>query len=195
MSGHRKTIKRTHANRPSGCGSPFRFPGCVLASCTTLASLALAAENPGAHEHGQARLRMALENSRIDLMFTSPAYNLAGFEYEARTDDENRLLTDINHWLASTPLINNVSGACTVAAVTVELGGGEKSHQGDEATHRDYDVAQHLTCEGISASDIFQSPLTARFPELEELTIEWAGPGGQGSTVITPESRSFSMSQ
>lgn len=205
----RKTINQTQTSRHSG----YRIVGCLLASCA-LAPAAFAAESLGAHEHGQARLQMALENNQIDLIFTSPAYNLAGFEYEARTKEEKKLLADIHRWLETTPLINTSSGACTVAAVTVELGGDDKSHgghdhhkdghhhdkhQGDHQdggeTHRDYEVTQQLACEGISVNDTFTSPLPERFPELEKLTIEWVGPSGQGSTVMTPESRTFGLSR
>ncbi|WP_420389600.1 ZrgA family zinc uptake protein [Marinobacter sp.] len=46
--------------------------GCMIAACS-LAPVALAADNPGAHEHGHARLQMAVEENRIDLMLNSPA--------------------------------------------------------------------------------------------------------------------------
>lgn len=59
----------------------------MVAACS-LAPMALAADNPGAHEHGHARLQMAVEENRIDLMLNSPAYNLAGFEHGARTEAE-----------------------------------------------------------------------------------------------------------
>lgn len=210
MSITRKTINRARPNRRSA--SRFRFLVCVLAP-GALAPLALAAENPGAHEHGQAVLQMALENNRIDLMFTSPAYNLDGFEYEARTEEERKQLADTSHWLRTTPLINTDSGACSVATASVRLGGDQKhhhdkhSHNGhhhndgheghstDEATHRDYEVSQQLACAGTGGDATLTTPLPARFPELEALTIEWVGPNGQGSTVMTPESRSFSLSR
>lgn len=213
MPVYTETIKQTHTSRHSSSRFPFSFLGCLLASCA-LAPAAFAAESPGAHEHGQARLQMALENNRIDLIFTSPAYNLAGFEYEARTGEEKKLLADINQWLETTPLVNTNDGACTVAAVTIKLGGDEKSHDGHDdhgddhhhdkhhdekhhhdngETHRDYEVTQQLTCKGLSESGTFTSMLPERFPELEKLAIEWVGPGGQGSTMMTPESRTFSL--
>lgn len=212
MSIYRKTVDQTRASRHPSPGFPFSFPsrflGCLLASCA-LAPAASAAQSLDAHEHGQARMQIALENNQVDLIFTSPAYNLAGFEHEARTDEEKKLLVDIHHWLETTPLINTDSGACTVAAVTVKLGGDEKSHHGhddddhhedrhddhseEESTHRDFEVTQQLTCMGMSGNAALTSPLPGRFPELEELTIEWAGPSGQGSTLMTPESGTFSL--
>lgn len=208
--------------------------GYLLAGCL-LAPAALAADNPGAHEHGQARLQMALEGNRIDLMLSSPAYNLAGFEHQARTDEQKQQLADIRQWLQTTPLINTEAGNCRVSDATVQLGKETGSHHGhshhqkhhkdgehhhkehhhkkhhhdeghhaghhddkhhsDEASHRDYEVAQQLACDGITNGDGFTSPLPGRFPELQQLAIEWVGPSGQGSTLITGPGQSFTLSQ
>lgn len=212
----------------------LRFFGYLIAACG-LPALTLAADNPGAHEHGQARLQMAVEGSAIDLMFVSPAYNLAGFEHQARTDDEKKLLAEISHWLETVPLVNTDTGSCRVTSATVQLGGDtgaharhdhhekkyhedehqhEDKHQhqehhhgghhhkekhGDhhkeEASHRDYEVAQQLVCDGITGSDTLTSALPERFPELEKLTVEWVGPAGQGSALITPSARRFTLDQ
>ncbi len=207
MPSHQKTITRAHPDRPSA--SPF--PGWVLAPCV-LAPLAFAADNPGAHEHGQARLQMALENDRIELMLTSPAYNLVGFEYKARTEAEKKQLADTSQWLKTTPLINTGAGTCSVTSATVSLGGDQEhhhhddhdghhhdhshdQHSGDKTTHRDYEVTQQLSCAGIGPDQTLTTPLPERFPELETLTIEWVGPNGQGSTVVTSESRNFDLSR
>jgi len=206
----RKTTKHPYLKRAQS----LRLFGCLIATCA-LPAVTLAADSLGAHEHGQAQLQMALENSGIEIIFTSPAYNLAGFEHQARTEDEKKRLADITHWLETTPLINTETGACNVAATTVQLGGEtqshddhnhheeshdehnhhDKNHEDDEATHRDYEVTQQLTCKEMDAGEIFTSPLPGRFPELQELTIEWVDPTGQGSTLITPSSPSFTLSE
>jgi len=178
--------------------------GCMIAACS-LAPVALAADNPGAHEHGHARLQMAVEENRIDLMLNSPAYNLAGFEHGARTDAEKSRLADISRWLETTPLINTAAADCRVTAAAVELGGEEENHDGDthhedghhdeehhgEATHREYDVSQQLECNRIDADQEFTSALMERFEGMAELTIEWVSPSGQGSARLTPSNRAF----
>lgn len=214
MLMQKKTTKSLNINHRR-----FRLSGCLIITCA-LAPAALAADNPGAHEHGQAQLQMAIETRQIDLMFTSPAYNLAGFEHEARTDEQKKQLADIRQWLETTPLVNTEAGTCRMTAATVQLGEESGSHQehdhheeshhddeehhqdekhdehqGEEETHRDYEVAQQLNCEGMTAGATFTSPLPARFPELEELAVEWVGPSGQGSTVITQSGPSFTLSQ
>lgn len=198
---------------------PSRLLGCVIGACS-LVPVAAAADNPDAHQHGTARLQMAVEDNRVDLMFTSPAYNLAGFEHKAQTDKQKKQLADIRQWLETKPLINTGNGDCSVTKVTVQLGANSGSHQKhnhhetghhdgkehhhdhnhdrhhrQQETHRDYNVAQQLSCEGIAAGGTFTSPLPARFPELEELAVEWVGPAGQGSTRLTQAGQSFTLDQ
>lgn len=188
---------------------------CLIAACG-LAPAALAADNPGAHEHGRALLQMAVEEHRIDLMLNSPAHNLAGFEHEARTESEKSQLADINSWLETTPLVNSAAANCRITAAAVELGGGKSTH-GDhdhhdnghdehdhhqeehhdhdshhgEATHREYDVSQQLECDRIESDQEFTSALMERFEGMEELTIEWVSPSGQGSARLTPSKGNF----
>lgn len=172
----------------------------------------LAADNPGAHEHGHARLQMAVENNRVDLMFNSPAYNLAGFEHEARTEAEKNQLAEIHRWLETTPLVNIQAANCRVNSATVQLGGnmkaahgndhhdhrhedshGHHEHDNEGATHREFNVSQQLQCDRIGTGDEFTSPLMKRFQNLEELNVEWVGPSGQGSARLTPSARAFTL--
>ena len=196
------SAKRLPPNRPRS----LHTLGCMVAACS-LAPMALAADNPGAHEHGHARLQMAVEENRIDLMLNSPAYNLAGFEHGARTEAEKSRLADITRWLETTPLVNTAAADCRVTAAAVELGGEEENHDGDthhedghhdeehhgEATHREYDVSQQLECNRIDADQEFTSALMERFEGMAELTIEWVSPSGQGSARLTPSNRAFTV--
>jgi uncharacterized protein DUF2796 len=191
----------------------LRRLGRFLIAGSLLPSLAIAAENPGAHEHGRAALQLAIENNRMELIFTSPAFNLAGFEHKARTDEEKQQLADIRQWLETTPLINTESATCTLKSATVSLGGETGSgddndhhdhheehnhhdeHHGEEATHRDYEVTQQLTCDSLAPEALLTSPLPARFPQVEELRIEWVGASGQGSSQLSPANRTFRVSE
>lgn len=183
---------------------PFVALGYLLAACS-LPATTYAADNPGAHEHGHARLQIAVENNSIDLMFTSPAFNLAGFEHEARTDEERNRLAEIKQWLNTTPLVNTDAANCRITAATAELGGEDTEkdqghgHHDDhdehhqEATHREYDVSQQLACNGTGASREFTSALMEEFDNLEELTVEWVNQSGQGSALLTPSNRTFTI--
>lgn len=195
-----------HKNRTASL-----LAGGILFAAFSVAPAALAANNPGAHEHGHARLQMAVEENRIDLMFDSPAHNLAGFEHEARTEGEKNQLAEIQRWLETTPLLNTKADNCRVRAAAVELGGkmdahseghhehddghhGHDEHRHEETTHREYGVSQQLECDRIGANEEFMSALMDRFQNLEELTVEWVSPSGQGSARLTPTERTFTFS-
>ncbi|WP_150911049.1 ZrgA family zinc uptake protein [Marinobacter halotolerans] len=180
-------------------GALCRLGGFLLAG-SILSSQGLAADNPGAHEHGHAALQLAIENNRMELIFTSPAYNLAGFEYQARTEEEKQQLANIRQWLETTPLINTESATCALKSATVSLGGetgshDDHDHHGEETSHRDYEVTQQLSCDKLAPDVQLTSPLPARFPQLEELEIEWVGAGGQGGSLVTPANRTFRVSE
>jgi hypothetical protein len=134
---------------------------------------------------------MAVENNRVDLMFASPAYNLAGFEHQARTNEEKTRLADITQWLETTALVDTGTPGCRVVAASVQL--GEEMDEHNATTHREYDVSQQLACERIGSDQEFTSALMEKFQNLEELTIEWATSSGQGSTRLTSARQAFKI--
>lgn len=185
---------------------PLLALGYLFATCS-LPGYGFAADNPGAHEHGHARLQIAVEDNRIDLMFASPAYNLAGFEHEARTDEEKNRLSEVNQWLNHTPLVNTEAAGCRVITAVVELGGergkddhghhDEHHHGHDEhhekTTHREYDVSQQLECDDLGAGLTLTSALMQEFDNLEQVTVEWVSKSGQGSARLTSTNRAFTI--
>ncbi|NMT62343.1 ZrgA family zinc uptake protein [Marinobacter orientalis] len=198
------TIQTPIKRKPTaGRLQPFFAIGYLFAAFS-LPALSHAADNPGAHEHGHARLQIAVENNSIDLIFTSPAYNLAGFEHEARSDEEKNRLAEISQWLDTTPLVNTEAADCRITGATVELGGqsGKEDHDhhdhgGDheESTHREYDVSQQLECDDTGARMTLTSALMEKFGNLEELAVEWVSPSGQGSARLARTNRAFTVSK
>jgi len=118
---------------------PSRLSSLFLATSSALLTLtATASDNPGAHQHGHAELQAALDGDQIDLIFTSPAYNLLGFEHRARTEDQKALVRETTPWLERTPLINTPDANCTVVNVEVYHEAGGDSHD-----HHDHDSHGH----------------------------------------------------
>lgn len=174
-----------------------------LATSSALMALsANASDNPGAHQHGHAELQVALDGNQIDLIFTSPAYNLLGFEHRARTDDQKALVKETEEWLEHTPLINTPDASCKVASAEVyhEAGDGSGDHHehnehehSEGYGHSDFEVTQVLNCTGLASAEALLIPLTERFPEIEDLGVQWVWSGGQGSTRLEQPERSFSL--
>lgn len=186
----------------------------LATSSALMAFSANASDNPGAHQHGHAELQVALDGNQIDLIFTSPAYNLLGFEHRARTDDQKALVKETEEWLESTPLINTPDASCKVASAEVyhEAGDGSGDHHdhGHDSNghdhhehnehehsegygHSDFEVTQVLNCTGLASAEALLIPLTERFPEIEDLGVQWVWSGGQGSTRLEQPESSFSL--
>jgi len=176
-----------------------KVTNAVLAATILTAGSTFASDNPGAHQHGHAELQLAIEGNQIDLIFTSPAYNLLGFEHRARTEDQEALVMETTNWLGETPLVNTIEAGCTVmnAVVHHQAGGDDHGHDHghshdhedkheDEngSTHSDFEVTQTLSCSNPDASAALSTPLTERFSEIEHLSVEWVWSGGQGSTHL-----------
>ena len=64
----------------------------TAASCAVLliAGNGLAKEQHGAHEHGKAKLDMAIDGKTISLQFESPAISFYGFEHEPKNDKQRK---------------------------------------------------------------------------------------------------------
>lgn len=159
---------------------------------------AVAADNPGSHQHGQALLQLAVDGEQLELTLESPAANLAGFERAARSAEERQQLNDIRHWLTANPLVDTVPASCRVTATVFdeepEAGAdGDHHHGGDEhrESHSDYRLSQSLHCPGATTASRLRSALPERFPALEQLQVQWLTPQGQGSTVLTAAQAEF----
>lgn len=171
------------------------------------AGLAVAGDNPGAHRHGYGQLQMAVQGGSIDLFFTSPAYNLAGFERQAQTPEEEARLAEIAEWLGSNPLIDTTPGSCVVMSGVVHHSGpagqpdkdhhhdDKHHHDSEEEGHREYEISQQLECKALTAGQAFSSPLKVRFSNLEVLTVEWVGEAGQGSVRLGEGESTFQLEE
>ncbi|WP_372986869.1 ZrgA family zinc uptake protein [Marinobacter sp.] len=174
----------------------------LLLPLTFLAGVAAASENPGAHQHGHAELSFAVEGNKVEVMFVSPAYNVVGFEHEARTNAQTQALTKANDWFAGTPLINTPEGTCTVISSDVHHSGQEPEHDGNDDEHGDhggghsaFEVIQTLACPGVQDASTLTTPLTTRLERLEHLDVQWAGAMAQGATRLEHGEQAIELQQ
>ena len=187
----------------------LKVTNAILAATILTAGSTFASDNPGAHQHGHAELQLAIEGNQIDLIFTSPAYNLLGFEHRARTEEQKALVTQTTSWLGETPLVDTAEAGCKVmnAVVHHQAGGDDHGHDHGHAhdhedkhanengsTHSDFEVTQSLSCSRLDASEVLSTPLTERFPEIEHLDVEWVWSGGQGAQELSHAESTFKLS-
>ncbi|MGM0953016.1 MAG: ZrgA family zinc uptake protein [Pseudomonadota bacterium] len=163
------------------------LPALALA---TLPAATLASDNPGSHQHGHARLQMAIEGERIDVLLLSPAANLVGFEHAPETDEQHEKVAELDAWASQTPLINTAPGTCTVNQADVHdtwPAGDEHDHGHDhqQEGHADIEISQTLACPGLSSGDELETTVMVRFPAMEQLDVQWVSPQNQGGTRLT----------
>ncbi|WP_417516288.1 ZrgA family zinc uptake protein [Marinobacter sp.] len=188
----------------------------ALSIASALLSMpAVAADNPGSHQHGHAEMQLAFSADQVEILLLSPAGNILGFEHHPRTPEQHQAIESVIGWLGETPLVNTPESTCTATATQVqhEVAGGhddderghddheehEHGHDHDEpdydngAQHADITVTQTLSCPGLDQSASLTTPLTTRFPGIEDLDIAWAGPNGQGAARLAHGENSFSL--
>lgn len=159
---------------------------------------ALAADNPGSHQHGHAELQLAFNGNEVDVLLISPAGNMLGFEHHPRTPEQQQIADKATEWLAETPLINTPESTCSVYGGTVQYevaGGHDSKDHGEEGLHADIEVTQILVCPGLDKSAFVTTLLTTHFPGLEQLDIVWAGPDGQGAARLKNGESRFKLNR
>lgn len=131
--------------------------GLVLAACG-------GADQPGAlgvegaHEHGVARVNLAVDGLEAVVEFISPAMGIYGFEYEPTTDEDRRrqaeglntLRTRFAEMLRFDPALG-----CVVEPVRVGMDGHDHVHHEDEGydhAHRHEEGYSHETHHGGGAA-------------------------------------------
>lgn len=174
-----------------------------------LSALTASAENLTAHQHGQAELQLAMDSQSVELMAMSPAHNLLGFEHEPRTTAEHEAVEAALAWLTETPLINTLSGSCSIQTSEVHYADagddGHDAHHGEhehqehehhdsgEISHTDIEVFQTLNCPDLAPDSQLVTPLGEQFPAIENLDIQWVAPEGQGALRLEHGITEFSL--
>ena len=102
------------------------------------------------HVHGIARLQIAVDGQTVDLIFTSPAASLIGFEHEPATAAQKRSLLDAIRFLQTQALITQTDemGACDLVSATVrtpllkpeERRPADRTHAGGEDSHAESEL-------------------------------------------------------
>ena len=158
-----------------------------------------------AHEHGAAQLNVALDGTRLELGWISPAANLLGFEHApASAADEARVATTRAQLEQPQALFGLPAAAgCTVSEQQFQgavLGGAhagyqrpdEHAHaprqqQPGEGGHSDIEARYQLDCrhpEALQALDLHG--LFERFPATRKIQVQLIGPNGQQGAQLTP---------
>ncbi len=163
--------------------------------------LALACALPAwagrAHEHGAARLDVALDGTTLTLALSTPLDGLLGFERAPRNDAEKRTAEQAVATLraAGTLFVTDPAASCTLASVTLESAplnlGRATAAQGDG--HGDLDGEFVFRCRAAPA--FVDAGLFKAFARLARIDVQVAAPRGQRKLVLKPPARRIELPQ
>jgi hypothetical protein len=151
----------------------------------------LAAAAGAAHQHGVARLDVAVEGMRVSIDFETPLDNLLGFERAPRNAAEQRAAEAVLARLRDAAALFRFDAAAGCRSSAVELRSaalklGDASAPADG--HADLAASWAFTCERAPVQ--LEHGLFAAFPRLQRLELQSATAARQaGATLKRPAQR------
>jgi Protein of unknown function (DUF2796) len=149
-----------------------------------LAAFATAATAGKAHEHGAARLDVAVEAGRLSLQLEAPLDSLFGFERAPRSDAERkRVEAGIGRLKAADALFRpDPAAGCLLADVELHsptLGLGAAAPGAAAGEHADLDATIEFRCKDASKLGFIDTELFGAFANLKRVDVQAATPKGQ----------------
>ncbi|MDP1647956.1 MAG: DUF2796 domain-containing protein [Rubrivivax sp.] len=161
--------------------------------------LALAAAGPAlagkAHEHGTARLDIAVAAGRVNIALDTPLDNLLGFERAPRTDAERQRADAAVALLRAADRMFRIDPAagCTLAGVqlvSAALQLGATSATPGQGDHADLEGRFDFDCRHGARAGFVEVGLFEAFKGLSRIEVQVATPKGQmKATLRRPASR------
>ena len=129
-----------------------------------------------AHEHGVARLTLAVDGKQLEITLQSPAANMVGFEHSATTDEEWQKLAEVKEILAKGQNLFRINpeADCSLKNSEVKSALFEHVDHKNGETHGDVDASWLFTCADPSALRTVKTGFFASFPGgFEKIMFEW----------------------
>lgn len=147
-------------------------------------------EQHDAHVHGEAELLVASEGREIEMMFSSPAINLVGFEHKPGTEAQRKAVLDAVALLKQGNKLFALSG-CKLREAEVETGllehGDDHDHDHGhahqevpaEGGHADFQAHYHFRCGEIAEHAHLEVHLFDHFPGIGKIRAVSVSDHGQ----------------
>lgn len=160
---------------------PFAARAVLYASL--LVTLPLSHAAGSAHQHGVAKLDIAVEATKLTLQLESPLDNLIGFERAPRTDTERRQTDAAVAKLRAAASMFKIDPAAQCNLASVELSSsalklGKPNPEEEKAGHADIDGSFEFSCLDTAKAAYIDVGLF-EFSHLQRLEVQVATPRGQ----------------
>lgn len=167
----------------------------LAATMVTLPTLATEpVRQHGAHQHGTAELRIAVEGQTLQIELESPAMNIVGFEHHPRSAAEKKAAQQAAAALRDPGRVFELPATAKCALREMKLEGelvaGKHSHHRSKSKdtdndHSEIEATYRYTCAQPDALREIDVKLFVLFPKTEKLNLELVGPKGQKADVLT----------
>ncbi|WP_397451159.1 DUF2796 domain-containing protein [Pseudomonas sp. NA-150] len=182
------------------------LPFALLPLAAAHAATATEHASLGAHEHGVARLDIALDGKSLEFEFDSPSMNIVGFEHDANTPDDKAKVANARELLLKSQALFNLPEAaqCSVSSQTLQSPlFGDKSDadaidddhdededhaKGEEHHHSEVHAHYIFVCDSPSSlKKIDLSQIFKTFPGTHKIQVQLIAPSGQQGVEATPD--------
>jgi hypothetical protein len=156
-------------------------------------SAALADE---AHVHGAAKLQIAVEGERLEVILVSPLENLMGFEHAPRNDKERKAVKSMSDAFSKPDALLKPTAAAKCSAEPAKITspvtghGSEKLSEND--AHAELEAVIVYQCANPAALNGMEVRLFQAFPQLKQVRADVVSDRGQRSANLTAQQRNLS---
>jgi hypothetical protein len=163
-------------------------------------ALPISAAAQHAHEHGLARLDVAVEKGRLSISLDSPLDNLVGFEHAPRDDRQRAALAKMTEDLKAADRLFKLPQAAgckpgRVAVVHPYQGAAPHGAASGkpQPEHAELQATWEFACANPAALDRMDVQLFDVFRGLKRIKAQTASPKGQGAATLTPARRTVAL--
>lgn len=156
------------------------------------ALLAFAATAPAhkAHEHGAAKLDVAVSGNAIVLTLDTPLDSVVGYERAPRNEAERNRATQAEATLRDAGKLFAFDTAAGCSAGKVELKapvlGWGGAPPAKETGHADLEATFEFSCQDATKARALEHQLFTAFKSLKRIDVQVAGPRGQVKATLRP---------
>jgi len=162
---------------------------CVFVSFDISAQVA---RQKDSHEHGAAKLMMAMEGKKLQVEFEVPSESLIGFEHLPKSQSNrknfNEAIKNLSDPSKLFSMPNNAECLLVGMNVSQSLFSNEEEHGHDESEkseiHSEFESNYYWNCQHLDEIDSIGTQLMSFFPRIEEIRVNWISNNGQGSLEL-----------
>ena len=161
--------------------------------CGPVLWVAVAAHAAAPHEHGVARLDLAVEPSRVTLFLELPLDSLLGFERAPRDEGERKRADEARARLGDAAALFAFDPAAHCAPTKVDLNAPALGGAWARDEHADLEATFEFTCRDASRVGFVEVGLFDAFSRLQRLDVQAATRKGQMKLTLKRPARRIAL--